>query len=409
MNRIALWLAGYIFLLSACTTTPENTNIDGLWRAEISMQNQKTPFLIEFKTDESGNLTAVIRNGEERIPLDDIEKNGDSLHIPLHVFDASLDLAIENNAISGTYTKHYLDDYVLPISFHQNDERFVLTESPEKPANFEGKWSVQFVYPEENDTTKAVGVFKQDGNTVSGTFLTKTGDYRYLAGVAEGNNMKISAFDGNHAFLFTANMTDSGTLSGDFWSGKNWHETWTATRNESASLPDADSLTFLKPGYEELSFQFPNLNGDTVSLDDPKYDNKVVLVQIFGTWCPNCMDETNFLAEWYRNNKDRGVEIIGLAYEQKDDFEYATKRVQRMKQKWDVNYDFLIAGTSDKQAAAKTLPMLNHVLSFPTTIFIDKKGDVAKIHTGFSGPGTGEYYDAFVKDFNETMDKLISE
>ena len=48
-------------------------------------------------------------------------------------------------------------------------------------------------------------------------------------------------------------------------------------------------------------------------------------------------------------------------------------------------------------------------MSYPTTIFIDKKGKVREIHTGFSGPGTGKYYDEFVTEFNQLMDKLISE
>jgi hypothetical protein len=103
------------------------------------------------------------------------------------------------------------------------------------------------------------------------------------------------------------------------------------------------------------------------------------------------------------------VEIIGLAYERKDDFEYASSRIRKMKEKLAVPYEVLIAGTADKEAAAKTLPMLNHILSFPTTIFIDRKGAIRKIHTGFSGPGTGAYYTQFVEEFNTLMDKLLHE
>ena len=121
------------------------------------------------------------------------------------------------------------------------------------------------------------------------------------------------------------------------------------------------------------------------------------------------MDETKFYADWYRKNKDRAVAIVGLAYEAKDDFDYAKARVEKMKAKYNVGYDFVIAGEYDKEAAAKTLPMLNHVLSFPTTIFIDKKGQVRKIHTGFSGPATGAYYTDYVREFNAFMEQLINE
>jgi thiol-disulfide isomerase/thioredoxin len=310
--------------------------------------------------------------------------------------------------LAGIYTKHYEDDYVLPITFHQGENRFI-TDSNQEPSDFSGKWEVSFIEPKEQDTTQAVGIFQQNGKDVKGTFLTPLGDYRYLVGIAEGNQMKLSTFDGNHAFLFEAEMQNDNTLKGDFYSGKDWYESWTAFRNEDAELPNPDSLTYLKKGYDNIYFSFPNLEGEKVSLKDEKYQNKVVIVQIFGTWCPNCMDETKFLSQWYDKNKDRGVEIIGLAYEAKDDFAYAKSRVEKMKSKYDVKYDFLISGTNDKEEASKTLPMLNRVISFPTMIIIDQDGDLVNIHTGFSGPGTGKYYDDFVRNFDKKMDELLNE
>jgi thiol-disulfide isomerase/thioredoxin len=182
-----------------------------------------------------------------------------------------------------------------------------------------------------------------------------------------------------------------------------------AKKNDFASLPDPESLTYLKKGYEKIEFTFPDINGKSVTLNDEKYKNKVVILQIFGTWCPNCMDETKFLAPWFLENKDRGVEIIGLAYERKNDFTYASGRVKKMINKFNVPYDFVIAGTNDKAKASETLPQLNKVVAFPTTIFIGKDGKVKKIHTGFTGPGTGKYYDLFVQHFNETVNELLTE
>ena len=121
------------------------------------------------------------------------------------------------------------------------------------------------------------------------------------------------------------------------------------------------------------------------------------------------MDETKFYTNWYNENKHRNVAIIGLAYEAKNDFNYAKSRVEKMKNRFNVGYDFLIAGTYNKKEASKTLPMLNHVMSFPTSIFIDKKGNVRKIHTGYSGPATGDYYLKFIDEFNYFMDALLKE
>jgi thiol-disulfide isomerase/thioredoxin len=393
-------------ILFACSSKQEKAELSGKWIGKVSMQGKTMPFEMQIQEAEDGSVKASVINGEEEIMLDDIEKKNDSLHIPLHIFDVTIDVKIENNALVGTYTKHYEEDYELPISFRKGDSRFEI-DSDEKPADFSGKWEVTFIEPKEQDTTKAVGIFEQNGADIKGTFLTPLGDYRYLVGIADGNQLKLSTFDGNHAFLFEAELQADNTLKGEFFSGKDWYESWTAFKNEDAELPHPDSLTYLKKGYDNIYFSFPNLQGKKVSLTDEKYQDKVVIVQIFGTWCPNCMDETKFLTKWYDENKDRGVEIIGLAYEAKDDFDYAKSRVEKMIKKYDVKYDFLIAGTNDKEEASKTLPMLNRVISFPTMIILDKNGELVNIHTGFNGPGTGKYYDKFVRDFNAKMDSLL--
>ncbi|HEU5148453.1 MAG TPA: TlpA disulfide reductase family protein, partial [Chryseosolibacter sp.] len=277
----------------------------------------------------------------------------------------------------------------------------------ETAADFSGTFDVTFNH--EKDTTRAVALFNQNGNKVTGTFMTPTGDYRFLEGSAAGNQLQLSTFDGNHLYLFRGSMQEDGSIAGEFFSGKSWHEQWIAVKNNEAALPDAESLTYLKEGYDRISFTFPDVNGKPVSLDDERFDNKVVILQLLGTWCPNCMDETRFLAPWYDENKDRGVEIIGLAYERKPDFNYASGRVKKMAEKMNVHYELLIAGTDDKKKAAETLPMLNAVVAFPTTIFIGKDGQVKKIHTGFNGPGTGKYYEQFREQFNQTVNALLKE
>ncbi|UOQ74782.1 TlpA disulfide reductase family protein [Hymenobacter cellulosilyticus] len=134
-----------------------------------------------------------------------------------------------------------------------------------------------------------------------------------------------------------------------------------------------------------------------------------MVLQVLGSWCPNCMDETNFLAPWYEKNKGRGVEIIGLGYERTPDQTLASQKLLKMKQRMNVGYDLAVAGVASKDSASKSLPQLAGVLAFPTTIFLDKKGEVRKVHTGFSGPGTGKYYQQEIADFNKTIDMLLKE
>lgn len=254
-----------------------------------------------------------------------------------------------------------------------------------------------------------MGIFSQDGKNIRGTFLTNLGDYRYLEGNVEGNTFKLSTFDGSHLYFFTGTLSEEGSIEGLFRSGPRSKETFQAVRDEAFELPDAYSFNYLKEGYDRLTFTFPDVDGNHVSLDDPKFQGKVLLVQLFGTWCPNCMDETKFLAPWYEANKDKGVEVIGLAFEAKPEFEYASERVRKSTDKLGANYTFLIAGVSNKSKASEALPALNQVIAFPTLIYIDKSGKVRKIHTGFNGPGTGEYFTQWVEEHENLVRDLLDE
>ena len=159
-----------------------------------------------------------------------------------------------------------------------------------------------------------------------------------------------------------------------------------------------------------MNFKFPNVfEGGSISPTDPKYRGKVVVLQILGSWCPNCMDETNFLAPWYEKNKARGVEIIGLGYERSGDYAVSAPKLRSMRERFHIGYDVAFAGVSNKDSVARSLPQLAKFLAFPTTIFLDKKGNVRKIHTGFAGPGTGKYYQEEMAGFTSTIDKLLKE
>ena len=383
------------------------TNLNGNWRGTIAMQGQELPFTFSL-TGNRQNLRMEIYNASEVLEVKDLYWKGDTLIIPMHIFDTEIQAVVESGTMKGSWIKNYADNYALPFSAEKASYRFPVPEAISQ-ANISGKWTALFYGEDNKDTTQAVGIFEQVGSEISGTFLTPTGDYRYLEGSMYNQHFLLSAFDGEHAFLFEGKVLKNGEIEGRFLNGKSWNEGWSARKDEDASLPAPNTLTYLKEGYDKLAFEFPDLEGKKVSLADEQFKDKVVIVQLFGTWCPNCMDETRFLADWYSKNKDKDVEIIGLAYEKKDDFEYARKRVQKMADRLDANYQFLIAGTADKKAAAETLPMLNHIMSFPTTIFIDKEGNVRQIHTGFSGPGTGEYYNRFVEEFSLFTNKLLAE
>jgi thiol-disulfide isomerase/thioredoxin len=147
-----------------------------------------------------------------------------------------------------------------------------------------------------------------------------------------------------------------------------------------------------------------------VSLSDDRFKGKVVLVQIMGSWCPNCMDETRFLSGFYNEYRSKGVEIVSLAYERSTDFARSQNSLRTFQQRFNVQYPMLITGVAvgDPQRSQKTLPQLESIVNFPTTIFVGKDGHIVKIHTGFSGPGTGEHYEDQKKEFYDTVNGLLA-
>jgi thiol-disulfide isomerase/thioredoxin len=296
---------------------------------------------------------------------------------------------------------------ILPFRGKCNENwRFV--KVPTKPLDLKERYKVTFE-PGTPDEYKAVGLFRSRSGMASGTFTTESGDYRYLEGYSAYGKFMVSCFDGAHAFLFTAKRSSDSLLDGHFYSGAHGHESWLAVQDETFELKDPDSLTFMKPGYDKLDFSFKNLEGKTVTLQDEKFRNKVVILQLMGTWCPNCIDETQFFAGFYNAYKTKGLEIIGLAFERTDDFNKAVSNVLRSKNKFSAEYEFLITMKTGAKQASEALPMLNKVMAFPTTIYIDKKGKVRKVYTGYYGPATGDYHTKYVEETTKFVEKLLAE
>jgi thiol-disulfide isomerase/thioredoxin len=151
-----------------------------------------------------------------------------------------------------------------------------------------------------------------------------------------------------------------------------------------------------------------DLDGKWVSLRDERYRDKVVIVQIMGSWCPNCMDETAFLSKYYKMHSTDGIEVVALAYEYTTEPARARKSLMKFRDRFDVRYPMLITGvtSADSLRTEKTLPELTSIKAFPTTIFVGRDGKVKHVHAGYSGPATGLHHDAFVQEFERTIQDL---
>lgn len=379
----------------------------GIWRAVLFLPDGELPFNFELKKVNAGYEITII-NGEEKIKVDEITLTRDSLFARLPVYDSEIRVKIDNATLKGEW-KNYSRKTNQSIPFeavHGLNYRFKPLPGKFNPNNISGRWETDFS-PGTKDSAKAIGVFNLEADyRVTGTFLTPSGDYRFLEGIFDNDSLFLSCFDGAFAYLFKARVTGN-KMDGVFLSGNHWKTSWAAIRNELFELPNPDSMTFLKPGSERIAFTFPDLDSNLVSFSDEQFKNKVVVIQIMGSWCPNCLDETNFLVPFYNQYYDKGFEVIGLSFEKTDDFQKAASLVKRLQQRLQVKYTLLIAG--DRQNISTALPMINRIMGYPTTLFIDKKGRVRKIHTGFSGPATGGEYEKFKDDFTAFIEKLLGE
>ncbi|MGC1520812.1 MAG: TlpA disulfide reductase family protein [Steroidobacteraceae bacterium] len=381
----------------------------GLYRAVLTLPAGELPVGLDLKREGAATV-GYLQNGPERLKLDEVTVAGSHLEIRMPGYENRLIADAKGDELEGEVILVKLGGKQQHIPLHARRGatfRFFETAATD-PADVSGRWAVTFT-DESGTPAAAVGEFSQLRDTVTGTFLTDTGDHRYLAGQVRGNELYLSTFDGAHAFLYKAKITPEGLLSGDFWSGPAYHEKWSGKRDAHAALPDAYALTNMHSGSKHFDFAFPDLAGKTVTSQDAAFRGKVMIVALAGSWCPNCHDEAAFLEPLYRQYRGKGLEIVSLMFEHFGDFPQAAAATQRFRNHYGIEYTTLIAGISDKDEAAKKLPMLERVYAFPTTVFVDRKGNVRKIHTGFSGPATGAHYTEFVNEVKATLDQLLAE
>lgn len=379
----------------------------GPWLAWLELPGGHIPF--DLALNRIGERwTATIKNGAERIEVKRVDWDGSALVFHIEPYDSTVRGRVLEGGkrMAGEWKRYSGPNTWMRMRFGAVAgvrPRFRMRRPEAGAPEIDGRWAVQFA----RDEHPSVGVFEtQDDGTVHGTFLTTLGDYRYNAGIFDGERLFLSAFDGAHAFLFKARLQDDGTLAGDFWSRDAWHDTWTATRDPEAALPDPLGLTKWVGSIPLADVYFPDLDGRRRSLADPAFEGRARIFFLFGSWCPNCNDATEYLVELDRRYGDKGLSIVGLAFEFGDDFERNARVVRAYAKHHGVTYPMLIAGTSDKAEASKAFPLLDRVRAFPTFVFIDARGFVRAVYTGFSGPATGQDHVRLREVFERLVEEL---
>lgn len=363
----------------------------------FKVEDKSIPCRIELKSDVQWEIV----NGAERIPIE-IKWGKDS------TFKSSLPLFntyFEGKKEKGILTGEWVDptrtgDYRIPFQIVNNKIREFDTKV-HVPVHV--KYKIVF----EDDSVPAIldMAAVREEFVVYGTVLTETGDYRYLQGEPfENNRFYLSAFDGTHLFYLAARLVDN-KIEGVFMSGKHYSAKFTGEVDDKFELREADQLTWMKNPKEVLKLK---LNSDVKterSFGEKDWKGRVTLVQIMGTWCPNCTDESRFVKSMYEKYHTQGLEVVPVSFERGTDKQVAFTRIHSQAKQMALPYPVYLGSGADspQKAAALVFSQLNHVMSFPTLILIGKDGKVKKVWTGFYGPGTGVHYTEHTKEIEDSL------
>ena len=375
----------------------------GKWQGQLAMNDRLfVPFRMEMSEQKSKLILEII-NGDERISLQ-LNTEKDSIIARFPELDAYIKFKVGE---TGTELRGYwlnMNKKVLtkiPLNAWVDK---TITELDIVTSNIDGKWKATFS-PTSKEPEITVGIFNQKAELIQGTFLTETGDYRYLSGTVGADRFSMSTFNGSWAFWGVC-FFQNDSIYGKFYSGASYQTDWIAVKDANAALRDPSKLTYVDKSADFNFAALKSLKGKSVDLKK-RGKNKVVIYQIMGTWCPNCIDEIHYFKELYQKYHNQGLEIIGMSYEVGNDEKSQIKRLKAFKKRLSIPYEIVLAGTSSKEVASSQFPMLNGIMSFPTAVVVDRTGKIVYVHTGFNGPATGEAYENYTKEMKELIEKLL--
>jgi peroxiredoxin len=402
MHRILTSLA-LASALTAAAPAPAPSPY-GVWRVTLDHPGGSLPFGLEIARGKNGPV-AYLRNPPEKLRVENVSVDGETVTLAFPSYNSRLVLTRgSDDRLTG---KADVKRLAGPVTLTANGSRdtYRFTPRPTKPAaDLSGKWLVDY---QGTTPVKGQAQFKQVGNSISGSVQLPSGDTRYLAGEVSGNTLSLSTFDGGFSALWKADFKN-GVLTGrQFAATSSANGTaWTARRVKG---PDIEAVAVEKAGGERLAFKFPTSDGKMISLSDPRYKGKVVVITLGGAWCPNCHDEAIFMGPYAARRAKDGLEVIGMQFEYGDDKARAFKQIDSFKARYKLPYPLVLAGQPTPESSKAALGALGPVKVYPSTIFIGRDGRVREVHVGWAGPATGALNAKAKADFDATVSKLLKE
>lgn len=398
-----LVVAAVLLLLAGCGSAADP--VSGLWQAEvISDEGPNVAFQLEVRKDGDQWKGALV-NGPDREEATSGSFDGKTLLLKFNFYDAELRAELDNGKLTGEFSRQRgKTKLVRKIVATKDLPKYAETASG---PSLTGDWILEVG---EGDSKRIWSAsFQQQGEKLTGTVIPISGDWGNITGSIRNGEVYLSRFDGIRALLLTGKVAEDGTLQGSIGDRKVLGRRLEQAVSQGVKPQDPGSYTTMKNPEEPLRFQGVDLDGKLVKSTDPRFQGKVVVVTITGTWCPNCHDEAPVLVDLYAKYKSQGLEVVALAYEYTGDQARDLEQLRIYRQRHGIEFPMLLAGTTEPGEIARTLPQLVNFGAYPTTIYIGRDGKVDYIHAGFEGKATGERHQKLVQEMEHRIQAMLQQ
>jgi len=379
-------------------------SIAGLWDATIQINGVETPFPLEI-SGSGTKVTASFFNGDDRYASTQGRFENGKLVVSWDYYASTLEATLKDGVLEGQYAGTRRMQGPFGIRAVRSAVAKPAAVSANVP-NIDGLWEI----PNKSGKGELAWRFivLQSGAKADATILRVDGDTGTISGAFQNGKFALSHFDGARAHLLEITPAGDGTLE-ILQDGRTKLTAYRPAAARAKGLPeptDPDLHTTMKDPKEPFRFSFPDLNGRVVSNADARFRGKVLVVEITGSWCPNCHDEAPFLAEMYRKFGRQEFEIVSLSFEEADQLKDPT-RLRAFVKKYGLEFPVLLCGDPD-EANAKLTQLVNWN-TWPATLFIDRRGLVRGIHSGFPSAGSGELFRQAKEECNVEVGRLLAE
>jgi thiol-disulfide isomerase/thioredoxin len=373
-------------------------SVAGEWRAVLDLAGGELRFALIIEGQST--LRARLCNGGQCQQFSAVGWEGDSLVLELADYAASIRVVLSQDSLVGTY--HNVGRRgPRSIPFRADRGRWDFTRGS---ATLYGRWDAWFL--SGFDQSPRILEFHPGTQGLEGTVISNAGDYGTFWGTTVGDSFAIAHFDGSYVYLLAGRL-EGDTLRGTFHAGLRTRTSFVATRSRGARHLTPPSEVTRADTAAPFDWRFPDLDGRLVHAQ--QFDGRVLLLDLFGTWCPTCHDAMPALVELYRRYHDQGLDVVGVAFEVTGDTAQDAPLVRRFRDKFAIPFPLLLGGVSETDAVAAALPQLQGFTAYPTLVFIDRRGRVRHIHAGFYGPATGSLELQLREELKREVERLIGE